>query len=80
MPQVLDYVAQKSEEYDLQHQVGPGCPPPPRPSPPPDTAQWAGAVLSTFPIRQVSSWRRKIDIAEMEEKRYKLVALKAGRA
>jgi len=48
MPQVLDYVAQKSEEYELQ--------------------------------RQVAAWERKIEIADMEEKRYKMIAMKAGRA
>ena len=46
MPQVLDYVAQKAEMYELE--------------------------------RTSSSWRRKIEIAEMELRRYKQLAAKAA--
>ena len=44
MPQVLDYVQQKADMYDLE--------------------------------RSVSSWRRKVEIAEMEAKRYTGLAQK----
>jgi len=46
MPQVLDYVQQKAEQYELERTLG--------------------------------AWRRKVDIAEMEQKRYAGVARKGG--
>jgi len=46
MPQVLDYVQQKAEHYELE--------------------------------RNLNAWQRKVDIAEMELKRYASVARKAG--
>jgi len=48
MPQVLDYVQQKAEMYDLE--------------------------------RSVSSWRRKVEIAEVEAKRHHSLAAKHGAA
>ena len=48
MPQVLDYVQQKAEMYDLERSVG--------------------------------SWRRKVEIAEVEAKRYHSLAAKHGAA
>ena len=46
MPQVLDYVSQKAEQYELE--------------------------------RSLNAWRRKVDIAEMEYKRYSSIAHKGG--
>lgn len=46
MPQVLDYVQQKAELYELERSLG--------------------------------AWRRKVDIAEMEQKRYAGIARKGG--
>jgi len=46
MPQVLDYVQQKAEQYELE--------------------------------RQLNAWKRKVDIAEMEQKRYAGIAKKGG--
>ena len=48
MPQVLDYVQQKAEMYDLERSVG--------------------------------SWRRKVEIAEVEAKRHHSFAAKHGPA
>ena len=45
MPQVLDYVQQKAEVYELE--------------------------------RQLNGWQRKVEIAEMEAKRYSQIARKA---
>ena len=46
MPQVLDYVQQKAEAYELE--------------------------------RLLNAWKRKVEIAEMETKRYASLARKAG--
>ena len=46
MPQVLDYVQQKAEAYELE--------------------------------RSLNAWKRKVEIAEMETKRYASLARKAG--
>ena len=46
MPQVLDYVQQKAEAYELE--------------------------------RQLNAWKRKVDIADMELKRYAGIARKGG--
>jgi len=46
MPQILDYVQQKAEQYELE--------------------------------RSLNAWRRKVDIAEMEAKRYAAIARKGG--
>merc|ERR1711988_1838890 len=46
MPQVLDYVSQKAEMYELE--------------------------------RQFNAWSRKVDIAEMEARRYKQLTRKFG--
>ena len=44
--QILDYVQQKAEQYELE--------------------------------RSLNAWRRKVDIAEMEAKRYAAIARKGG--
>jgi hypothetical protein len=46
MPQVLDYVQQKAEQYELE--------------------------------RSLNAWRRKVEIADMENKRYASIARKGG--
>ena len=46
MPQVLDYVQQKAEQFELE--------------------------------RSLTAWQRKVDIAEMEHKRYSGIARKGG--
>ena len=46
MPQVLDYVQQKAEQYELE--------------------------------RSLNAWKRKVEIAEMEFKRYSSIARKGG--
>ena len=48
MPQVLDYVQQKAEQFELE--------------------------------RSLNAWHRKVDIGEMEMKRYAAVAKKGGLA
>ena len=99
MPQVLDYVSQKAEMYELERQFN-GTPVrvsgttvcvrviriwvfhvtlPQRTRDALNPAGWNTLILAFYsPVWACAAWSRKVDIAEMEARRYKQLTRKFG--
>ena len=87
MPQVLEYVSQKAEMYEIERQLN-GAPTFVECARDPQCALSAGHPLGSYARAArfesflhgspVAAWTRKVEIAEMEARRYQQLTRKFG--